>query len=593
MANPARSPLPGVRAGSRATRGTWSLADLRRLSAGGIAGLVLALFILGPSCLADTIRVTTWNLESAAAPATNQSRVQQAAAELKKLNPDVILLQEVSDWQMCDRLAQALKPAAYKVLICSSFRAPGTGTLRKQQVAILAKRRAYFCWSEAWRAEGNLALPGGLAFAAVQVGQQRVGLFSVQADVLSAAETEPSQGAARLRAEAESVGQLLEQVASVTNWVANRVQVLVVGGTFDPGVQDALAGQNTPLQLLEEAGFGDACLGVPAAERETRPGRAGQPGTTDDYIFTQPMGCAGYPRIPSAPAFVHRPVTCDVELDPAKAAEALASRLAALPARESPPASQASEVKTEPRLTQAAAAAPALIPTPTVPQPGLNLPLLVIVVLAGIIALAAVVWAFARRVKALSPATSGPITDQGAGGRDFPSSYTVVIGTRSATQPAPGDPRAAPPRPLVRIETPGVTQTQAEVLRQRALAAEQRAERADAVIRNGLIPHLRLWLKQKLVRKLIVDREQLLQAQQAATLKTVEVEERLTRIEQQIQQQISNYQERIETLTRELIVAKEENRELIRAQILQVKAEMAAARARLMAQSESDDKGGS
>jgi hypothetical protein len=166
------------------------------------------------------------------------------------------------------------------------------------------------------------------------------------------------------------------------------------------------------------------------------------------------------------------------------------------------------------------------------------------------------------------------------------------VGTRSATEPAPADTRApTPPRPIIHIETPGATQTQAEVLRQRALAAEQRAEHATAVIRSGLIPHLSEWLKQKLVRKLITDREQLLGAQQAATLKALDVEARLARIEQQIQRQNSAYQERIEALTRELIVAKEENRELIRARIMQVKAEMEAARARLMAQTESDGEG--
>ena len=81
-------------------------------------------------------------------------------------------------------------------------------------------------------------------------------------------------------------------------------------------------------------------------------------------------------------------------------------------------------------------------------------------------------------------------------------------------------------------------------------------------------------------------------AQQAATLKAVAVEERLARIEQQIQRQNSAYQERIEALTRELIVAKDESRELIRARITPVKAEMEAARARMVAQTESGGEGG-
>ena len=130
-----------------------------------------------------------------------------------------------------------------------------------------------------------------------------------------------------------------------------------------------------------------------------------------------------------------------------------------------------------------------------------------------------------------------------------------------------------------------MTQTQAEVLRQRALAEEQRAERAAAVIRAGLVPHLRHWLKQRVARKLMADRAQLLQSQQAATMRTMAVEQRLARIEEQVKRQNESYQQRLEALTRELLEAKEENRELIRARIVQVKADMEAARERLMAQS--------
>jgi hypothetical protein len=111
------------------------------------------------------------------------------------------------------------------------------------------------------------------------------------------------------------------------------------------------------------------------------------------------------------------------------------------------------------------------------------------------------------------------------------------------------------------------------------------------VIRSGLLPYLRHWLKQKLVRKLVADRAQLLATQHAATLKALEVEERLTRIEQQIQRQNYAYQQRIEALTRELITTREENRELIRARIAQVKVEMEAARVRMMAQAEADATG--
>ena len=458
---------------------------------------------------------------------------------------------------MCEQLAQALKPADYSICVCSSFREARTGTLSNQQIAILSRARAYFSWWEAWRPQGEATLPGGVAFAALQLGKQRVGFYSV-------------------RAGTASVGQLLEQVSSVRGWVTNQVQEFVVAGTFYPGTHDA------SVRLLEQAGFGDAFLETLAAERVTVAGNTGQAGATADYIFTQPAGCATKPHILSVAISAHYPVTCEVELDQAKVVAARAARVEALPT------SEPQRAKSGPLA--AAAASPTAVPSTR--GPASNRPLEIAAALVGIVVLTALVWILARRRRALPLPAAALRAVGGESAGAIPSSYTVVVGTWSATEPAPADTRApTPPRPIIHIETPGATQTQAEVLRQRALAAEQRAECATAVIRSGLIPHLSQWLKQKLVRRLITDREQLLGTQQAATLKALGVEERLARIEQQIQRQNFAYQERIEALTRELIVAKEENRELIRTRIMQVKAEMEAARARLMAQTESDGEG--
>ena len=62
------------------------------------------------------------------------------------------------------------------------------------------------------------------------------------------------------------------------------------------------------------------------------------------------------------------------------------------------------------------------------------------------------------------------------------------------------------------------------------------------------------------------------------------MDERLSRIELQLQQQNQTYERRIERLNKELAAAKEESRALIRAQIAAVKAEMQTARARLLAE---------
>jgi len=66
------------------------------------------------------------------------------------------------------------------------------------------------------------------------------------------------------------------------------------------------------------------------------------------------------------------------------------------------------------------------------------------------------------------------------------------------------------------------------------------------------------------------------------------LDNRLSRIEAQIQQQNQAYIRRIEELNRELDAAREENRELIRERIAQVKAEMEAARAKVLAEADLD-----
>jgi hypothetical protein len=149
----------------------------------------------------------------------------------------------------------------------------------------------------------------------------------------------------------------------------------------------------------------------------------------------------------------------------------------------------------------------------------------------------------------------------------------VIMPPSSASSgSAPGGSADSPP--IIHIDAPGQTETHSQAWRQRADEAERRAERATAAMRAGLLPHLSRWLKQKLVQKLLSDRAQLLQAQQAAALTALAVDQRLAKVELQIQQRNRVYEQRIEELLQELASAKEENRELIRAKITLVKAEM-------------------
>ena len=80
--------------------------------------LLVSLFSL--QGFAETVRVTTWNMQETTG-GDSERAVQETASAILKADPDVILLQHMRDWKMCLQLAEALKPSVYNVLVCSAF----------------------------------------------------------------------------------------------------------------------------------------------------------------------------------------------------------------------------------------------------------------------------------------------------------------------------------------------------------------------------------------------------------------------------------------------------------------------------------------
>src|SRR5438552_9047895 len=93
-----------------------------------LASLVLG-SALGQSPEPAKIRITTWNLEwfpngspHDATPEVQAQRIAAAADVLRPINPDIILLQEVRDYEACARLGDVIAPGMYYVAICSAFK---------------------------------------------------------------------------------------------------------------------------------------------------------------------------------------------------------------------------------------------------------------------------------------------------------------------------------------------------------------------------------------------------------------------------------------------------------------------------------------
>lgn len=97
------------------------------------------------------IRITTWNLEwfpsgsakEASVEQQNQ-RIKEAADVLRPINPDIVLLQEVRDYDACARLGEAIAPGIYHVAICSAFKEPfqsGWGNNRSRFCPNIKRKR--------------------------------------------------------------------------------------------------------------------------------------------------------------------------------------------------------------------------------------------------------------------------------------------------------------------------------------------------------------------------------------------------------------------------------------------------------------------
>ncbi len=561
---------------------------------------VWTLLFLAGNCLAQNLRVTSWDMAGSTTSAGQPgSQIQEAAAALKKLNPDVILLQHVRDWQMCGQLAQALKPANYSVLVCSSFRDAQTGASSRGQAAILSKPKAYFSWSEAWRAEGNAPpCPGGFAFAAIQTNQQRIGFFCVQLD-------RPAVGTADGRTNSPQVAPLptrqwLQAVAGFRRWTTNRLNVAVVVCCSNSN----RTGSQPPNQVaVVDAEIITVFLGAPLFDPLTLPRETGQASAEQSFVVGTLV-----PNPETLPGVVldHSPATCDLagsaqeitvrSLVPADAPRNLVAQAQAKPVLPSPTNVPAKPTPSGPAQTREAgpvavaepgvqasgskAPSPAPNPAASKLQPQLRA---WVVALTGLAGGALMMGILARKMRRHSRSSPALLTV------GVPTSFAVVAAQGEATISATDSPAVSGPNPGVQFDAPG-TQTLSEAWPQGTLPVEQRLKRGTALDHPGLILHLSQWLKQKLVQKLVTDRADLLQTQATATSKLATVDERLARIEQQIQQQTQAYQNRIDELTRELLAAKEQNRELIRARIKQVKAEMDAARARLIARTREEEK---
>ncbi|MGZ8921123.1 MAG: endonuclease/exonuclease/phosphatase family protein, partial [Limisphaerales bacterium] len=128
---------------------------------------------------------------------------------LEKADPDVICLQGATDWESCERIC-SLKPG-FKLVTCSAFEAKAPNTVAPQ-VAILTKDRAVISWVE------QIPDGSGFAFAVLQTGSRKLGLFSIHTVKGSTAAAPVTE-------------RLLAEVAKVKRFPQNRPDSFLLAGS--------------------------------------------------------------------------------------------------------------------------------------------------------------------------------------------------------------------------------------------------------------------------------------------------------------------------------------------------------------------------
>jgi endonuclease/exonuclease/phosphatase family metal-dependent hydrolase len=268
---------------------------------------------LGQSPEPAKIRITTWNLEwfpngsANNAPLEVQAqRIQAAADVLKKLNPDILLLQEMRDYDACARLGEAIQPGAYTVAICSAFKGG------KQQEAIVAKIPAQAAWSESWKSMAGIDPPRGFAFAWFKIGKAHIRVYSLHLKsnriMFGNREIEMAKN---IRKREVSIRQLLAHIHDVIGLMIPSINRWVIGGDFNTNHDQAMFAAEKTLDTLTGATYRSSFEGVSFEQRITHPGSHGFPDATFDYLFGKNVEI-GKPKITQTNVSDHLPVTCDV-----------------------------------------------------------------------------------------------------------------------------------------------------------------------------------------------------------------------------------------------------------------------------------------
>lgn len=258
-----------------------------------------------PKSAQQKIRVVSWNLawfpgkRDNATEEEAKAHMQQAQSALKELKPDILLLQEVRDWQAAEELCSVVPKL--QVQVVSRFKP------RPQNQVIATNLPVDSTWSADWN-HSNDGPPRGYTFAAIELPEKRF-LLTYSLHLKS------NVGASvpNVTKRQEAAKQLLRHTNEMLELYSPRgACFFVVAGDMNTSLDDPKFKEERTLPAFISSGFHWTFEGVHFAKRITIPKDKSFPDNCFDHMFTLGLGkqtasVRSYPDISD-----HNPVILDL-----------------------------------------------------------------------------------------------------------------------------------------------------------------------------------------------------------------------------------------------------------------------------------------
>ncbi len=275
--------------------------------------LLLALFT-PLTALAESkptsVRIMTWNLQwfPGGKTATKESQDRHIATvreEIRKINPDIIVLQEVGSEGALD---ETLKPldSKWKTAVISNFKQGGF--ISGQQIAIASKYPSISAWAEPWN-RGWTDAPRGYSYSAFAINGKTLAVYGLH---LKSNLGNPTENTSKRE---DAMEQLLGHINSGESRVT-KADAIVIAGDFNTDDPDSPHGQSKgerTFGFLRKAEFSWAFEGIDHEFRITCPSKGRYPAACFDHIWTKGLG-KPLASILKSDASDHLPVVIDVAL---------------------------------------------------------------------------------------------------------------------------------------------------------------------------------------------------------------------------------------------------------------------------------------